>query len=150
MKKSIVVIVLSLVSAMSFGQKIDYNLQKEYIAEGYDVVAYFDNQAVKGKSSIVFNYENAKFKFSSQANLDKFKANPTKYIPQYGGWCAYAMAVKSKKVQINPKTFEIRNGKLYLFYNKYFNNTFESWLEEMPNELVRKADKNWDNIKFVN
>jgi YHS domain-containing protein len=150
MKKSIVVIVLSLVSVMSFGQKIDYNLQKGHVAVGYDVVSYFDNDPTKGKSSLVYNYENAKFKFSSQSNLDKFKANPTKYIPQYAGWCAYAMAAKSKKVEINPTTFEIRNGKLYLFYNKYFNNTFESWLEEMPDELVKKGNTNWSKIKFVN
>jgi len=150
MKKNIVIIVLSFVSLMSFGQQIDYNLQKGYVAGGYDVVSYFDNDATKGKSNIIFNYKNAKFKFSNQSNLDKFKANPSKYTPQYGGWCAYALATKNEKVEIDPETFEIRDGKLYLFYNKFFNNTLESWLKEMPNKLVQTANINWNKIKYVN
>jgi len=150
MKKNIILLVLSLISNLSFGQKIDYNLQKGYVAGGYDVVSYFDNDATKGKNSFIFSYKNAKFKFSSQLNLNKFKANPSKYTPQYGGWCAYALATKNEKVTINPETFEIRNGKLYLFYNKYFNNTLESWIEEMPNKLVQTANSNWNKIKYVN
>ena len=132
----------------SYGQQIDYNKETGYIANGYDVVTYFSNKAVKGNKNFTFTYDNAKYKFSSKANLEKFKSNPEKYAPQYGGWCAYAMADKGEKVTINPKTFEIRNGKLYLFYNKFFTNTFESWLEEMPNKLVIKANSNWNKIKY--
>jgi len=150
MKKYIIVIVLSFMSALSFGQKIDYNLQKGYIAGGYDVVSYFDNQATKGKNGLTVDFDGVKFKFSSQSNLDKFKTNPSKYIPQYGGWCAYALATKNEKVEINPETFEIRDDKLYLFYNKYFNNTLESWQNEMPNKLVQTANINWSKIKYVN
>ena len=146
--KKVFFILLLFISTALFSQQIDYNEQKSFVANGYDVVAYFSNSAVNGSSKYKSKYDGANYRFSSQKNLDAFKANPKKYVPQYGGWCAYAMADKAEKVTINPKTFEIRNGKLYLFYNAYFNNTYERWLEEMPARLTKKADASWIKIKF--
>ena len=76
-----------------------------------------------------------------------FKGNPKKYIPQYGGYCAYAVAEKSDKVSINPKTFEIINDKLYLFYNAWGTNTLELWRKRNVKDLLEKADNNWELIK---
>jgi len=135
-------------STVLFSQQIDYNEQKGFVANGYDVVAYFSNKVVKGTAKIEYRYDGANYRFSSKKNLETFKSSSAKFVPQYGGWCAYAMADKGEKVTVNPKTFEIRNGKLYLFYNAYFNNTYESWLEEMPEKLVKKADLSWSKIKF--
>lgn len=149
MNKIVFVVLFGLISTLSYAQKIDYNVQGGYIAEGYDVVAYFSQKAVKGKRQYIYNYDGVHYKFSSRENLNTFKANPAKYIPQYGGWCAYAMGEKGEKVAVNPKTFEIRNGKLYLFYNAFFNNTLESWLEEGPERLRKKADANWQRIKWA-
>ena len=143
MKKIYLVLVLSLMSIYTFAQAIDYNVKDGYIAEGYDVVEYFNNKAIKGKKAYTHTYDGVKYKFSKQENLDKFKSNPTKYTPQYGGWCAYAMGLNGEKVEINPKTFEIRDGKLYLFYNALFTNTLKSWLDEDPEKLKKQADKNW-------
>ncbi len=136
------------VSFFGSAQQIDFNHQKGYIAGGYDVVAYFSKKALKGAAKYEYRYQGAKYKFSSQVNLETFKADPDKFTPQYGGWCAYAMADKGEKVSVNPKTFEIRDGKLFLFYNAFFDNTLESWLEQNPNELIKKADANWSAIKF--
>jgi len=147
MKKVFFIFLISSSTAL-FSQQIDYNEQKSFVANGYDVVAYFSNAAVNGSTKYQSVYDGANYRFSSRKNLDTFKVNPKKYVPAYGGWCAYAMADKGEKVTINPKTFEIRNGKLYLFYNAYFNNTYESWLEEMPAKLIKKADVSWSNIKF--
>ena len=83
-------------------------------------------------------------KYPIYLRTKKFKVG---YVPQYGGWCAYALGAKAKKVSIDPETYEIRDGKLYLFYNAFFNNTLESWLEEGPKELQKKADKNWEKLK---
>ena len=135
-----------LLSTALFSQKIDYNLDGGYLAEGYDLVAYFDQSPTKGSKQFVYTDESVKLKFSSQKNLDAFKSDPKKYLPQYGGWCAYAMA-KNKKVSIDPQTYEIRDGKLYLFYNSFFNNTLESWTEEGPEKLKKLANSNWQKLK---
>lgn len=129
-------------------QSIDYNTKKGVAIQGYDVVAYFNNSAQKGDSKFTHDYDGVTYKFSNQENLNKFKANPTEYLPQYGGYCAYAVAVKGKKVSINPNTFEIRDGKLYLFYNSWGTNTLKSWEDESPQDLQVKADKNWESIRL--
>ncbi|MEL7002444.1 MAG: YHS domain-containing (seleno)protein [Bacteroidota bacterium] len=147
MKRFTFLAALNFVFFISYGQQIDYNQNDGYVAEGYDVVSYFNKKAVAGKKQYEYTYDGAKYRFTNQDNLNKFKSNPTMYVPQYGGWCAYAMGTSGDKVTVNPKTYEIRNGKLYLFYNAFFNNTLESWLEEGPNKLKPIADKNWEKVK---
>lgn len=143
MKKSLLIILL-IVCGFAFTQR--NNTDNGYAAKGYDVVAYFSHKAIEGKKSFVTNYGGVSYKFSSATNLASFKKTPTKYLPQYGGWCAYAMAKKGEKVDVDPSTFEIRNGKLYLFYNSFFTNTKESWLEEKPTSLVQLADQHWKKL----
>ncbi|SEE04131.1 hypothetical protein SAMN05444353_0467 [Polaribacter dokdonensis DSW-5] len=148
MKQWIVILFLSF-SSVIFSQSIDYNTKRGYVAEGFDVVAYFtESKPIEGKKDFTVTYSDVRFKFSKLENLKLFKSNPEKYIPQYGGYCAYALAVKGKKVSINPKTFEVRDGKLYLFYNKGKTNTLQFWLNEGAKELQLKADLNWQ--KFIN
>jgi len=144
MKNLITTVIILLVSQLSIAQNIDYNLDGGYIAEGYDVVSYFDNKPVKGKKNLTYIYEGVKLKFASEGNLQLFKSDPTKYFPAYGGWCAYAMGTDGSKVAINPKTFEIREGRLYLFYNAWGTNTLKKWLSEDPRSLKEKADTNWE------
>ena len=124
-------------------QKGPVNTKRGVAIQGYDAVSYFQGKASEGDARWSSKWEGNTYRFSSAENKALFEANPQKYLPQYGGFCAYAMAVKGDKVAINPKTFEIRDGKLYLFYNKWINNTFESWQEEGPEKLVVQADKNW-------
>ena len=129
-----------------FSQQIDYNAKK-FIAEGYDVVSYFNNESKEGKNDFTTEYNGAKFRFSSAENLNIFNENPKKYIPQYGGYCAYALSY-GDKVKIDPETYEIREGKLYLFYNSWGSNTLKKWLEENPDILRKKADENWRQLKY--
>ena len=117
MKKFTLLIVL--ISFSVLGQKNNYNLKKGFVAEGYDVVSYFNNKAEKGDKMFVSTFDGVKFKFSSKEHLEMFTKSPKKYIPAYGGYCAYAIGAKAEKVSIDPKTFEIRDGKLYLFYNSW-------------------------------
>ncbi len=128
------------------GQSAHYNTKKGFAAEGYDVVAYFNGSAKEGSKTYVTTNDNVKYTFSNQQNLEAFLKDPDRYKPQYGGYCAYAMAFSGKKVSINPETFEIRDGKLYLFYNSGRNNTLDSWKKESPNALIVQADKNWIKI----
>jgi len=125
-----------------------YNVDKNGLwVEGYDPVAYFtEKKAVEGKSAFSTVYNRATFHFSSAKNLQLFKANPTKYLPEYGGYCAYALGDYNKKVEVDPETFKVIDGKVYLFYNKFFNNTLPSW-NKNEKVLHANADKNWANFK---
>ncbi|MEP3838168.1 MAG: YHS domain-containing (seleno)protein [Algibacter sp.] len=145
--KSLMVLLLLTISTVS-AQSIDYNLKNGFIANGYDVVAYFNNKAIEGDNTYTASFDGAKYKFSTEENLKTFKKNPEKYIPEYGGYCAYAIGAKSDKVSINPKTFQIKDDKLYLFYNAWGTNTLDLWKKENENKLKDKADKNWQKIKF--
>ena len=122
-----------------------FNLEKGLAVQGYDVVSYFKNKAEKGSTSLAVIYQGVRYHFSSAANKEEFKKNPGKYEPQYGGWCAYAMGESGEKVEVDPETFKILNGKLYLFYNKRFNNTLKSWNKDEQN-LKPKADANWSKL----
>jgi YHS domain-containing protein len=143
-------ILLVLLSSLVWAQSDDirtkhFNLEKQVAIEGYDPVSYFDNKPIEGKSEIKFTYKGASYLFSNPQNLTKFKANPEKYEPSYGGWCAYAMGETGEKVKIDPETFKIIDGKLYLFYNFWGNNTLTEWNKnEKP--LKTKADQNWKKI----
>ena len=121
-----------------------FNVEKGKAAiAGYDPVDYFvKNKPVKGKPQYNFNYHGIIYYFSSPSNLAAFEKQPDKYEPQYGGWCAYAMGNDGTKVEVDPETFRIYDGKLYLFYNSFFNNTLKTWLKSEP-ELKKKADRNW-------
>lgn len=139
-----------LYSLTVFSQSNQFNLKEGYVAEGYDVVAYFDNSAVEGKEEYSLIYKDLKLKFSTQENLDKFNEMPESFLPQYGGWCAYAVAVSGDKVSINPEAFEIRDGKLYLFYKTFPVNTLKKWKKKSPEKLREQADKNWVKIASEN
>jgi YHS domain-containing protein len=149
MKKHLLILFVAFLSATTFAQNprvANFNLENKTAIQGYDPVAYFtQKKAVKGKSAIAATYEGVVYNFSSQANKDLFLKNPSGYEPQYGGWCAFAMGDYGKKVEINPETFKIMDGKLYLFYNAYFNNTLKSWNKDEVN-LKKKADANWKKI----
>lgn len=148
MKKSILILFVVLSSTISFAQSAAkrvkaYNLEKGVAIQGYDPVAYFtQKKAVKGKATITATYEGITYNFSSQANKEMFIKSPASYEPQYGGWCSYAMGATGEKVEVDPETFKIVDGKLNLFYNAFFNNTLKTWNKDEAN-LKKKADANW-------
>jgi len=123
-----------------------FNIENGLAIQGYDPVAYFtESKAVKGDKKFAASAEGVIYYFSTAANKELFLKDYKKYEPQYGGWCAYAMGATNEKVEIDPETFKILNGKLYLFYHSFVNNTLTKWSK---NEAVLKAnaDKNWLSI----
>ena len=136
-------VILFLISGSVAAQKSDVYTKRGNAIEGYDVVSYFSNTPKKGDKSISAEHQGNTYLFSSEENKELFLASPEKYLPEYGGYCAYAIATKGKKVKIDPETFEIRDDKLYLFYNAWGTNTLTLWLNDDPQKLVSQANKNW-------
>lgn len=123
-----------------------WNIEKGRALQGYDAVSYHtQHKAVKGDSRFAISHRGVEWLFSSAANKEAFKKNPTTYEPAYGGWCAFAMGDYGKKVEVDPETFKLIDGKLYLFYNKYFNNTLVSW-NKNESVLKTQGDANWEKI----
>ena len=137
--------VLTLGAAQAGEQYVD---ETGYAISGYDAVAYFDlkqnavgaqqPQAVAGKAGITAEYNGATWAFSSEANRDKFVANPAKYAPQYDGHCAYGLA-QGGKVPANPNLWRIVDGKLYLNITP---TVVGFWESDIPGNLS-KADGIW-------
>lgn len=133
---------------LAFSQPVNshQNYGKDKLAlSGYDVVEYHNLRAVKGEIAIESTYQGGKYRFSNLKNKLLFEKNPNKYLPQYGGWCAYAMGYSGEKVPINPKSFRIEKGKLYLFYKTRFTDTKKRWSKDHL-KLKTKADKNWQQL----
>ena len=111
--------------------------------KGHDVVAYFGAGSPSvGKAEFQAKHEGAVYHFSSAANRDAFKANPAKYAPQFGGFCAMGVAL-DKKLDGDPTAWKIVEGKLYLNVNK---DVQKKWVEDIPGNLVKAASA-WPEIK---
>ena len=124
----------------------NFNIKKNVAIEGYDPVSYFDSKPLEGESEFQFSYKGITYLFATATNLNKFKSTPEKFEPAYGGWCAYAMGETGEKVKIDPETYKIHEGKLYLFYNFWGNNTLTDW-KKNETSLKVKGDQNWK--KFI-
>lgn len=109
---------------------------------GYDPVAYFtDQRPVKGSSEHRAEHKGSTFHFASKANRDAFAADPERYAPQYGGFCAYGVA-GGYKAATDPAAYSIVDGKLYLNYNR---SVQRQWSADVPG-FVAKADRNWPTV----
>ena len=151
MKRVLIILLVIFAYSATFAQSVskklsEYNLENKVAIQGYDPVSYFkQGKAIKGRKEVLASYDGVVYQFSSATNKEIFLKSPTSFEPQYGGWCAYAMGSAGEKVEINPETFKIIDGKLYLFYNAFFNNTLKSWNKEEAS-LKAKADANWKKI----
>lgn len=126
------------------------NLDKARVAlSGYDPVAYFregGGKAKQGKKALAATVRGVTYRFATAKNLERFEQDPERFEPDYGGWCAWAMA-NNDKVEVDPTSFLIEDGRLLVFYDGFFNNTRKSWLGKGGTKLRPTADKNWN--KFV-
>ena len=111
--------------------------------QGYDPVAYFtEGKPVKGSKDFTADYMGATFQFASAANRDAFQADPAKYAPQYGGYCAWAMA-DGKYAKGDADFWKIVDGKLYLNYNAGIQ---KKWNADVPG-FIEKADTHWRDLQ---
>ena len=111
--------------------------------KGHDPVAYFSASApTLGKQQFSAQHQGATYRFASAANRDAFVANPTRYAPAYGGFCAMGVALE-KKLDVDPQAWRVVDGRLYLNVNK---DVQKRWLDDVPGNLAT-AEKNWPRLK---
>jgi YHS domain-containing protein len=118
---------------------------------GYDVVNYFtDHTAKKGVANHAVKHNGVTYYFISEEHKNMFMAKPEKFLPAYGGYCAFAMGMKNATVPSNPGTYKIIDGQLYVFFNDLYDgemfNTLVAWNEDEAN-IMHKADVNWQAMK---
>jgi len=129
-----------------------WNVSKTGLAlDGYDPVAYFPafgGAATKGSEKFTVKHRGVTYRFATEVNKAAFTKAPDAFEPQYGGWCAWAMADgKGDKVDVDPKSFVVEGGKLYLFYDGLFGDTRKRWNKGGgASKLAAVADTNWGRI----
>lgn len=139
--KTLAALVLLATSAFA-GNLVNVSKASKAAVGGYDPVAFFtDAKPVSGSPSITAEHQGATYFFASEEHKRLFTENPEKYVPQFGGYCAYGVS-EGKLFPVDISTWQVRNGKLYLNLNhdvlKKFNADFEG--------KVTKAEKNWPGL----
>ena len=110
--------------------------------EGTDPVAYFtESKPVEGSKKFTHEWDGVNWRFASAKNRDLFKADPAKYVPQFGGWCAYAVS-RGYTASIEPEAWSIVDGKLYLNYSL---SVRKQWQADVPGN-IRKGIENWPRV----
>ncbi|BBM89482.1 hypothetical protein COTS27_01182 [Spirochaetota bacterium] len=147
MKIVLMTVITLFVSVM--GKDVSFkeiNIQKNknnQALDGYDPVAYFTLGAPKkGSKNFQTEWKNTTWLFASQKHLDLFTADPKKYAPQYGGYCAWAIPAKEKLYGIDPDAWNIVDGKLYL----NFNQKIKTKWEKNQAEFIRKGNTVWQKL----
>lgn len=126
----------------AFAQKSEVFTQAQDALRGFDPVAYFkESKPVNGTKEFTYSWKGADWHFSSLQNKEDFQANPEKFAPQYGGYCAYGLS-KGYKAPTDPEAWTIVDGKLYLNYNKEVQQTWN----KSKQAFIEKADKNWPEV----
>lgn len=135
--KSILLLGFMLIAKVSYADEpINSTYFGSLAINGYDTVAYWtQSEPVKGKKQHTYEWWGAKWRFSSAENMELFKADPKKYIPEYGGYCAYAMS-DGRLVDVDNDAWEIYDGKLYLNYSK---SVQKNWREKKE-QYIQEAN----------
>ncbi|MGH8670053.1 MAG: YHS domain-containing (seleno)protein [Burkholderiales bacterium] len=138
----VTVIFALLVAGAALAQKAPIYSDASGAIRGYDPVAYFtQGRPVQGSKEFTHRWNGAVWRFASAENRARFAAEPQKYAPQYGGYCAYGVA-SGYAVKIDPAAWSVVDGKLYLNYDR---SVQASWKSDVPG-YIRKADANWPGV----
>jgi YHS domain-containing protein len=108
---------------------------------GYDAVSYFTGTPLEGKSDIKTDWNGAEWRFANAGNKAAFIADPEKYAPQYGGYCAFAVS-KGATAKGDPQAWTVVNDKLYLNFSQ---GVREQWRSDIPGN-VAAANGNWPKV----
>ncbi|HKK55330.1 YHS domain-containing (seleno)protein [Marinobacter sp.] len=133
---------LTATSALASEPPVYTGLLSNTGAGGYDVVSYFEaDEPTKGSADYSTRHLGATWRFASAENLARFQSNPERYLPAYGGYCAWAVS-QGYLAKGDPKHWNIRQDRLYLNYNQ---SVQDRWLKS-PDEFIQQADANWPRV----
>ncbi len=142
--KTILCLLLLFTTLQSIAQKSEIFAPDSTALRGYDVVAFYTvGKAVQGSAGLMYKWKEVYWLFASQSNLDLFKANPARYEPQYGGWCAYGLA-RGYKAPTDADIWYIENGKLYFNYNQKVK---AAWQNDKV-RFIDSANRKWPQVRF--
>lgn len=140
--KLLMLLLLYAVCSAAWAGNVYFNIDGVAI-HGFDPVAYFaQDAAVKGNQAFSYEWKGVTWWFSSAENRDKFAATPQDFAPQYGGFCAYAMA-EGKLAKTDARAWTTIDGKLYLNYSKYIRTV---WQRAAKRRYIKSADKEWKRL----
>lgn len=131
-------------------RQANFSLSRNHLAlSGYDPVSYFQMGPLKGSKTLSHTHRGITYRFANEANRATFQAAPSKYEPQYGGWCAWAMYDGGERTKVNPESYTITDGKLYVFYDTFLADTLQYWNDAAAKSseaaLILTADRYWKN-----
>lgn len=135
------------VTAQAEELKAKYNVDDSKIGlQGYSPVSYVDlNLAQRGLKAFKSTHDGVAYYFTSAEQKATFDKEPTKYIPQYGGYCAFGVSAGAK-FRIDPNKFLVSDGKLFVFLNDIEVDAKQLWLQGKEKELISKANANWEKL----
>lgn len=151
MKKSIQIVIVALMLVLGANanaqNKIANNIDDSKIAlQGYSPVSYLDlGIAQIGVKEYKSTYDGLAYYFTSADQKKTFDANPKKYLPQYGGYCAFGVSVGAK-FRVDPNKFVVKDGKYFLFLYDLEVDAQQLWLAGNHKELVAKSNQNWEKL----
>lgn len=148
LKSFLVLFALTIGTSLSAQDKKANNIDNSNIAlAGYSPVSYLDLQlAQRGNKDYKSEHEKVVYYFTSSEQKATFDKNPTKYLPQYGGYCAFG-AFAGAKFRVDPNKFLVKDGKYYLFLNNVELDAQQLWMAENNHKKLKStADKNWISL----
>lgn len=147
-KTGIALTILSAFPASAFAKTVSrfsVTGKKKFALKGYDATAYFKaGTPAKGSDATIVKWKGASWRFADAKDADLFRANPTAYAPQFGGYCTRAMSL-GKEVPGDPEVWRIHEGNLYVFFAAPGSVIFD----QDPNGMIKKAQAHWATLKFV-
>lgn len=124
-----------------------YNLPGHGVAiEGFSPVSYFDGKVERGAALFAVEHNGITYYLTGEDQVSKFRRTPERFVPAYGGWCAFGMSV-SDKFPIDPAAYKIVNDKLLLFLNNSGVNALDLWNQGEQRGLLEKADAHWRKVQ---
>ena len=150
-RTAVALVIVSLAATSALAESRAYlnnnNIPSNGLAlEGYCPVAYFAvNKPVRGKKEHAVDYKGVTYYFVNADAESEFKKSPDKYVPAYGGWCAFGMAI-GDKFPVDPTNFKIINGKLNLFLKNKNVDALRLWNKGRESEYEKKAAAHWKKV----